>query len=81
MSTVDLLREQLLTLPVRERATLATLLLASLEEEPLDGTSQQAWKEEAESRSLAYSQGQLAASDWRESVDRIRQVLAQRRKS
>lgn len=80
MSTVDLLREQLLTLPVRERASLATLLLASLEAEPLEGTSQQFWKEEAESRSLAYSQGQLTASDWRESVDRIRQVLAQRRK-
>lgn len=80
MSSVDLLREQLLTLPVRERATLATLLLASLEPEPLDVTSQQAWSEEAESRAQAYSQGQLPASDWRESVDRIRLVLAQRRK-
>ena len=79
MSTVDLLREQLLTLPVRDRASLATLLLASLETQPLDDGAQQAWIEEAESRSLAYSQGQLAASDWRESVDRIRQVLAQRR--
>jgi hypothetical protein len=80
VSTVDLLREQLLTLPVRERATLATLLLASLEAEPSDGSSQPTWKEEAESRSLAFSQGQLAASDWHESVDRIRQVLAHRRK-
>ncbi len=80
MSTVDRLREQLLELPARERATLATLLLASLEAEPLDDSSQQAWKDEAESRSLAYSQGQLTARDWRESVDRIRQVLAQRRK-
>ncbi|MFO0906696.1 MAG: addiction module protein [Pirellulales bacterium] len=80
MSTVDRLRERLLTLPIRQRAALATLLLESLEAEPLDGSSQQAWKEEAESRSLAYSQGQLTASDWRESVDRIRQVLAQRRK-
>ena len=58
---------------------LATLLLASLEAEPLDDNSQQAWREEAESRSLAYSQGQLTASDWRESVDRVRQILVQRR--
>lgn len=79
MSTVELLREQLLTLPVRERASLATLLLASLETQLLDDGAEQAWIEEAESRALAYSQGQLTASDWRESVDRIRQVLAQRR--
>ena len=81
MSTVDLLREQLLTLPFSERATLATVLLASLESEAMDGDLQQAWKIEAEARSLAYSQGQLTASDWRESVDRVRQVLAQSRKS
>jgi hypothetical protein len=56
--TVDLLREQLLTLPVRDRASLATLLLASLETQPLDDGAQQAWIAEAESRSLAYSQGQ-----------------------
>ncbi len=80
MSTVDLLREQLLTLPIRERASLATLLLASLETQPLDDGAQQAWTEEAESRLQAYSQGQLVASDWRESVERIRQLLAQRHK-
>lgn len=53
MSTVDLRREQLLTLPVRERASLATLLLARLETQPLDDGAQQAWIEEAESRAHA----------------------------
>lgn len=81
MSTVDHLREQVLTLPSNERATLATILLASLEAEPIDGDSQEAWKVEAESRALAYSQGKLTASDWRESVERVRQALANRRKS
>jgi Putative addiction module component len=59
-----------------DRSLLVDMLLVSLREEPLGGV-EAAWDEEAESRLLAYSRGELQAIDGEEVLARA-QALAQR---
>lgn len=80
MPAVDELRYDALALPRDERAALARDLLLSLETEDLDGNVEQAWAAEAQRRSEAYARGETESRDWRESVQRVRRMLAERRK-
>jgi hypothetical protein len=84
MSTLDELRSQALELPPAHRAGLARDLLLSLEsgEASTDSKTIDAeWADEIHDRAEAVASGDFAASDWRESVDRLRNELAQRRSS
>jgi len=81
MSTVDDVRNQALELSREERAKLARDLLVSLETGDFDADADSAWATEIEARSAAYGRGELAARDWRESLERVRQALSQRRTS
>jgi hypothetical protein len=79
MGTVDNLRDQALKLDEPERATLARDLLVSLEDIEPDADAQSAWTTEIQSRSDAVACGEFSASDWKESVQRVREHLAKRR--
>jgi len=81
MSAVDHVRDQALRLDDSERAMLARDLLASLEAIGPDKGAESDWAAEIQARSDAVARGEFSASDWRESVERVRQHLAQRRKS
>lgn len=81
MSTVDELRSQLLQLSPQDRAELARDLLLSLEDTESEGDVAEAWIAEVESRADSYARGELTAQPWRDSVDRLRAALAQRRAS
>ncbi len=76
MGTVDNLRDQALKLDEPERATLARDLLVSLEDIEPDADAQSAWATEIQSRSDAVARGEFSASDWKESVQRVREHLA-----
>jgi hypothetical protein len=78
MSTVDDVRDQALQLDQPERATLARDLLVSLEEGGPHEDAQSAWATEIQARSDAVARGEFSASDWRESVQRVREHLAKR---
>ena len=78
MSTVDEVRDQALQLDQPERATLARDLLVSLEEGEPHEDAQSAWTTEIQARSDAVARGEFSASDWRESVQRVREHLAKR---
>jgi hypothetical protein len=80
MSVVDGIRDQALALNDSDRASLARDLLLSLEHEA-HADAQQAWKDEILARSDAIARGEFTASDWRESIQRIRDALAQRNRS
>ena len=79
MPAVDDLRHGVLALPRDVRAALARDLLLSLESEELECNVEQAWAAEVQRRSEAYARGETESRDWRESVQRIRQLLAKRR--
>ena len=81
MSTVDEVLNEALELSEEDRAKLARDLLASLETDDFDTDADSAWATEIEARSSAYAKGELAACDWRESLERVRQALSQRRSS
>lgn len=81
MATVNEVRRQALELPEPDRAALARDLLASLDADEPDEDVEAAWAAEIEARSQAVARGDFTASDWRESVARIRQNLAQRRRT
>ncbi len=78
MATGDDFRSQIFDLPASERAVLARQLLLSLEADSFDDHVQRAWAEEAEKRSVACEKGETEASDWQESVDKVRATLTQR---
>lgn len=78
MSTVDQLRDQVLTLPSHDRAALAAILLESLEPASSADDVEQAVLVEAESRAAAYARGELTASDVQESLERMRRTLVER---
>ena len=78
MSTVDNVRDQALKLDEPERATLARDLLISLEGVEADEDAQSAWATEIQARSDAVARGEFSASDWRESLQRVREHLAKR---
>lgn len=79
MSTCNDIFTQALGLPVEDRALLARDLLVSLESEGFDDDADHAWADEIQARSEAVAKGEFTATDWRESIERIRQELAKRR--
>lgn len=81
MSAVDHVRDQALRLDEMERAALARDLLVSLENTEPDESVQADWAVEIEARSDAVARGDFSATDWRESIERVREHLAQRRES
>ena len=79
MSAVDQVRDQALKLDESERAVLARDLLVSLEStEPGEDTESE-WAAEIQARSAAVARGEFSASDWRESLARVRKHLEERR--
>lgn len=78
MSAVDNVRDQALKLDEPERATLARDLLVSLESVEPDEDAPSAWATEIQARSDAVASGEFSATDWRESVERVREHLAKR---
>ncbi len=80
MSAVDHIRDQALSLDDSERAMLARDLLVSLESSGPEEEAQSDWAAEIQTRSDAVARGEFSASDWRESVERVRKHLASRRK-
>ena len=83
MNALDHVRTQALQLSAAERAGLARELLLSLESGELtdDSDVETIWADEIRARAEAVASRDFAASDWRESVDRIRGELARRRSS
>jgi len=79
MDTVDNLRAQALNLDEPERAALARDLLVSLDDAEPEEDAQSAWATEIQARSDAVARGEFSASDWKESVQRVREHLAKRR--
>lgn len=81
MSALDSIRSQALQLTAADRAGLARELLLSLEDDELAGDAdlESTWTSEIRARAEVVASGNFTASDWRESVDRIRGELARRR--
>lgn len=71
--------QQALALPEAERADLALQLVLSLEPEAANGQPalHQSWQDEVVARSAAYRRGELDATDWKDSIQRIRGRLAE----
>ena len=68
------LLEEVLELPLDERAKMAAELLESLQEAETDVEA--AWADEIQKRVAAARAGQLASTDWRTVLDRVeREVL------
>lgn len=81
MSTVESLLDQALQLSPDDRADLAHRLLKSLGPEDEVLSDEQwiaAWAPELERRVRAYERGETGATDWRESLERVRSSLAER---
>jgi putative addiction module component (TIGR02574 family) len=77
--TLEQLRQQVLQLPAHDRAILAQDLIGSLETlESSEGLSQ-AWLDEIARRSDALHRGEMKADDWRTSLGRVRERLAEKR--
>ena len=68
----EVLLEQVLKLPVEERAELARQVLLSLEPEEFSGDVEQAWMAEIQRRREAIRRGEVQLLEW---VDVRRQIL------
>ena len=79
MSVLEDVRNLALQLPPSDRASLARELLLSLEGDGFDSDADAAWTDEIRARAEAVASGDFTASDWRESVDRIRGELIRKR--
>ena len=80
MTVVEQVRQQALNLSTEDRASLARDLILSLDaSEPADAA--QTWAEEIEARAEAFERGECEAVDWRDSLARVRQTLAARKRS
>lgn len=80
----DELREQVLTLPNEDRATLARDLINSLPDSCRDSEQlqlPQGWLDEINARSDALGRGELEGDDWRTSLERVRSGIATRKNS
>ena len=75
MSDLNDFLNRAMELPEPDRAALARHLLASLEPEDFDPDDEAVWAKEIEARLDAIERGDFVASDWRESIARIRQSL------
>ena len=80
MNPPDDILSQALDLPLSDRASLARDLLVSLEASDFDDDAEGAWAAEIETRMEKVSRGEFSATEWRESVERVRRELANRRK-
>ncbi len=81
MGAVDIVRDQALRLDESQRAMLARDLLISLEAMEPQQNAASDWAAEIRARSDAVARGQFSATDWKESIERVRKHLAQRRGS
>ena len=82
MSAVDDILDQAMRLSTSERADLAQRLLVSVDEQVQDVSAdayQVAWSQEILARSDALARGELAGSDWREAMERVRMRMVERR--
>ncbi len=70
----DNLRNEILALPMADRAELAEALLLSLEPEYISNTLPN-WLVEAADRLQAYSEGKLTSSDYNEALDRVKNSI------
>jgi putative addiction module component (TIGR02574 family) len=65
--TADALREELLALPLRERARIASDLLASLDSEAVDQAEiDELWSVETQRRAAALESGEARTLTWEE---------------
>ena len=76
MMTLEQLRQQVLLLPVQDRASLIRELIESLETSSTDEGISQAWLDEIARRSDALHRGEMKCDDWRTSLGRVRERLA-----
>ncbi|MBN2292685.1 MAG: addiction module protein [Pirellulales bacterium] len=70
----DNLRNEILSLPIADRAELAEALLLSLEPESM-GDALPKWLAEASDRLQAYNEGKLISSDYNEALDRVKNSI------
>lgn len=74
--TLEQLRQQVLLLPLQDRASLIRELIESLETSETGEEPSQAWLDEIARRSEALHRGELECDDWRTSLGRVRERLA-----
>lgn len=77
--TADALREELLALPLRERAKIASDLLASLDSEAVDAAEvDETWSIETQRRAAALESGAAGTLTWEEIQGRFARRRQQR---
>lgn len=69
-------RQQVLLLPVQDRASLIRELIESLETSKTGEAISQGWLDEIARRSDALHRGEMTCDDWRTSLGRVRERLA-----
>ncbi|MEZ6043684.1 MAG: addiction module protein [Planctomycetaceae bacterium] len=74
--TLEQLRQQVLLLPVQDRAALIRDLIDSLEPDESSEPISQSWLDEIAARSDALHRGEMECEDWRTSLGRVRERLA-----
>jgi len=75
MNTTNDLITQVLSLPEPDRAALARQLLLSLEPSDYDADCEAAWAVELDARLAAVQEERYAATEWRQSLGRMRESL------
>ncbi len=73
--TLEQLRQQVLLLPVQDRASLIRELIESLESGETGEEISQSWLDEITRRSEALHRGEMECDDWRTSLGRVRERL------
>lgn len=80
MSTAEV-RELVLGLPAEDRASLARVLIESLDPAEPDLAIEETWLDEIEARAEALDRGEATADDWQTSLERVRRQLREGRGS
>jgi len=70
---------RVLDLSPADRAELARQLILSLESQPPDPDADAAWEAEIERRLTQVDRGEVTLVDWRDSIERIRASLKNRK--
>ena len=77
-NAAEALLEQALTLPIEDRALLASGLLASLDSEALDeGEVERLWSAETERRALQLESGDAENVTWEQVLERVNERRSQ----
>ena len=76
--TVEQLRQQALLLSASDRVLLVKDLIVSLETMSSSEGISQSWLDEIVRRSNALHQGEMTTDDWRASLGRVRERLAEK---